>query len=344
MNASAKTSVPSASLAAANAPSPTPHVVSGDTKPASPRNPGPSWGFSAIRLLDRVLPEFLYRPLRIAGTWVGVAAMPIQRRHSRDYLRIILGREPLLIEIFRHFFAFEESLLIKLRAASGRIPRTVLAPGSEHFKTFVNSGRYAFLGSFHVGHSDLLGFLLGPVENHRVFMVRQRVGNSHDTEKLGALFGQWLKFIWVNEPENLLFALKEAVASEGSVALKCDRLEFSAKTEAFDFLGARRVFPFTIYHLALIFAMPVLLTFGVPGASGETIIHSSPVWEPDKIRPRAANLASAHAHFQEFLRQLEAHLRLDPYLWFNFLPLNPPASSVPAIAPETPRQRPLPVR
>jgi predicted LPLAT superfamily acyltransferase len=318
--------------------------ASSSTAASAPRNPGPSWGYRLIRFLDRVLPEFLYRPLRAAGTWVSVAAMPLQRRHSREYLRAIFGREPRLIEVFRHFFAFEESLMVKLRVASGKIPRTILAPGSEHFKTFVNSGRYAFLGTFHVGHSDLLGFLLGPVENHRVFMVRQRVGNSHDTDKLGTLFGQWIRFIWVNEPENLLFALKEAVSAGGSIALKCDRLEFSAKTDVFEFLGERRVFPFTIYHLALIFDQPVLLTLGAPGAPGETIIHSSPRWDPDKTLSRSANLARAHAHFQDFLRLLESQLRLNPYLWFNFLPLNPPASTLPAAAPEAPRRRLLPTR
>ncbi len=311
-----------------------------ESPPAPPpavRNPGPSWGYRLLRSLDRVLPEFIYRPLRAAGTWVSLAFMPEQRRHSRAYLRTIFEREPRLIEVFRHFFAFEEALLMKLRAASGRIPRTVLAPGSEHFKTFVNSGRHAFLGTFHVGHSDLLGFLLGPVENHRVFMVRQRVGNSHDTDRLGTLFGQWIQFIWVNEPENLLFALKDAVASGGSVAMKCDRLEFSAKTESFEFLGARRLFPFTIYHLAQIFDLPVLLTLGVPGARDEAIIHSSPCWEPDRSVSRAENMRRAHAHFQDFLRQLEAHLRLNPYLWFNFIPLNPPANVAAPDAAPSPR-------
>ena len=63
------------------------------------------------------------------------------------------------------------------------------------------------MGTFHVGHSDLTGFLLGRQEHRRVFMVRQRVANSHDTEILGAEFAAWVTFIWVNEVENLLFAL-----------------------------------------------------------------------------------------------------------------------------------------
>ena len=326
---------PASPVAPPSAPAPAP----------SPRNPGPSWGYSLIQLCDRFLPEFLFRPLRAAGTWVSLAFMPAQRGHSRDYLRIILGREPRLREIFRHFFAFEESLLLKLRAASGRLPPTAMAPDSEHFKIFVNSGRNAFLGTFHVGHSDLLGFMLGPRENHRVFMVRQRVGNSRDTEKLGALFGRWISFIWVNEPENLLFALKEAVAAGGSIAMKCDRLEFSSKSEPFHFLGAHRVFPFTIYHLALIFDLPVLFSFGVPGDDGVSVIHASPRWEPDRTRSRALNMDSARAHFQAFLNHLESVLRVNPYLWFNFLPLNPPADlSAPPAPPAARPSRLAPAR
>jgi predicted LPLAT superfamily acyltransferase len=155
-------------------------------------------------------------------------------------------------------------------------------------------------------------------------MIRQRVGNSQDTDWLGARFGDWVKYIWVNDPANLLFALKEAVTAGGSVALKCDRLEFSAKTEAFQFLGARRVFPFTIYHLALIFHLPVALCLGMPGGRDRSVVHSSPIFVPDDS-DKAANLARARVHFQDFLTRLEGFLREDPFLWFNFISLNPPA-------------------
>ena len=292
-----------------------------------PRNPGPSWGYRFMRLCDRLVPEPLFRPARAVGTWIALLNMPVQRRHSRDYLRIVLGREPTRREIFRHFFAFEEILMLKLRVANGRPHRGRLAGGSPDFHRFLDSKKPALLGTFHVGHSDLIGFIFGGQEKRRVSMIRQRVANSHDTEKLGQLFSQWVSFIWVNEGENLLFALKEAVAAGHSIALKCDRLEFSAKTEAFDFLGARRVFPFTIYHLALIFDLPVLLTVAVPGGPNESIVHSAPCWTPDASLSRAQNLALARAHFQGFLKQVETLLRVEPYWWFNFLPLNPEAAA-----------------
>lgn len=291
------------------------------TKPA-PRNPGPSWGYRFLRACDRALPEPLFRPLRLLGTAVAMLGMPAQRAHSRAYLEIITGRRTTWRDVLRHFFAFEEFLMLRLRVASGAKHRGILSPDALGFREFLASNSPALLGTFHVGHSDLTGFLLGPQERRRVFMVRQRVGNSHDTDILGARFAEWLTFIWVNESENLLFALKDAIASGGSVALKCDRLEFSAKTDVFEFLGARRKFPFTIYHLAQIFDVPVVLSVGFPHARGETIIYSSPRYLPD-TKNKAASLERAHVHFQEFLRFVEAKLREMPEQWFNFLELNP---------------------
>lgn len=291
---------------------------------SSPRNPGPSWGYRFLRLADR-LPEVIYRPVRAFGTWIALAGMKEQRRHSRDYLRVALGREPTLREVFRHFFAFEELLMLKLRVANGQPHRGVLAPGCDDFRRFLDHAEDAMLGTFHFAHSDLVGFLFGGQEKRRISMVRRRVANSHDVEELGRIYGRWVTFVWVNEGENLLFTLKEAIQRGGSLALNCDRLEHISRTASFVFLGARRLFPVTIYHLALIFERPVFLSVAVPGAPGESVIHSSPRWTADPAASRAANLACAHAHFQAFLIRVESLLRQNPYWWFNYLPLNPVA-------------------
>ena len=288
------------------------------------RNPGPSWGVRFLCTCDAVLPEFMFRPLRQVGTWVAMASMPVERANSRAYLRAVTGREPSLRDVFRHFFAFVEFLILRLRVARGSVHRGELMADAEGFHAILATGEPALFGTFHIGHSDLTGFLLGRQEKRRVFMLRQRLGNSHDIAVLGAQFAEWVSFIWVNDPENLLFALKEAIAAGGSVALKCDRLGFSSKMEAFEFLGAHRLFPFTIYHLALIFRLPVVLSVGLPDGPGRTAVHSSPLFRPDAAS-KAQNLARARAHFQEFLGRIEGFLRKDPLLWFNFTPLNPPA-------------------
>jgi predicted LPLAT superfamily acyltransferase len=126
-----------------------------------------------------------------------------------------------------------------------------------------------------------------------------------------------------------VFDLKAAIEAGESLALKCDRLEFSARTEPFHFLGARRLFPFTIYHLALMFDRPVVFCTAVADADDVLRVVASPVFRPDPLAGRAANLALARVHFQAVLTQLEILVRRHPLLWFNFEPLNPVAPDCP---------------
>jgi predicted LPLAT superfamily acyltransferase len=298
--------------------------------PALPRNPGPSWGYGFLVWAERWWPRWFFRPMLMAGTWVGLAFMPAQRAHSRAYLTIVLGRPARLVEVWRHFFAFANSLMLDLRAGRGVSVRCTLEPeNAVAFETLVRSDQPALFGTFHFGGSDLLGYLLSERGRH-VSILRQRVGNSDDTRLLGQRFAGRVSFLWVNDPANLLFDLKAAIESGDSLALKCDRLDFSAKSEPFYFLGARRMFPFTIYHLAMLFHQPVVFCTAVPDdAKDELRVFASPVFAPDPAAGREANTQAARAHFQAVLTQLEILVRRHPFLWFNFLPLNPePPASV----------------
>ncbi len=290
------------------------------------RNPGPSWGYGFLLWAERWWPRWFFRPVLMAGTWVGLVFMPAQRAHSRAYLAVVLGRPPRLLEVWRHFFAFADSLMLKLRAGRGvPLPRTVAPENAEALEALITSGRPALFGSFHFGHSDLLGYMLS-ARGRPVSILRLRIGNATDTRLLGERFGDKVSFLWVNDPANLLFDLKAAIEGGASLALKCDRLEFSTRNEPFDFLGARRLFPFAIYNLALLFDRPVVFCWSVPdGTENGMLILSSPVFTPNPAADRLANKETARRHFQAVLTQLEGLVRQHPYLWFNFLPLNPEA-------------------
>lgn len=290
----------------------------------APRNPGPSWGYAFLLWAERWWPRPLFRLGLMIGTWVGFAGMPLQRAHSRAYLRLVLGREPTPVECWRHFLAFAEFLMLKLRTGSGAVVVGRLEPDhAAAFDALVDSGRPALFGTFHFGYSDLLGFLLG-ARGRRVSLIRLKVDNSDDTRLLGERFAGQVSFLWVNDPANLLFELKSALDAGDSLAMKCDRLEFSAKAEPFHFLGAWRRFPFAIYHLAVLFDRPVVFCVATPAATPDELrVFASPIFEPDAAQSRAENLRRARAHFQAVLAQLETLVRQHPLLWFNFLPLNP---------------------
>jgi len=293
-----------------------------------PRNPGPGWGYGFLLWAERWWPGWFFRPMLMAGTWVGVACLPAQRAHSRAYLAVVLGRPATLTEVWRHFFAFAGFLMLKLRAGRGAAVHCGLAPeNAAAFEALVASNRPALFGTFHFGGSDLLGYLLGARGRH-VSILRLRVGNSADTHLLGARFAGQVAFLWVNDPATVLFELKAALEAGESLALKCDRLEFSARAEPFRFLGAARMFPFTIYHLALLFDRPVVFCTAVPAAGPDELrVFASPVFIPDPAAGREVNTQAARRHFQGVLAQLEALVRAHPFLWFNFLPLNPAVSA-----------------
>ncbi|HVW21967.1 MAG TPA: hypothetical protein VHC86_12205 [Opitutaceae bacterium] len=290
-----------------------------------PRNPGPSWGYPFLRACDRVLPEALFRPLRAAGTAVAVLAMPRQRRHSSDYLARVLPRPPGLRDNFRHFFAFEESLMARLRIANGRFFPCDYDASARDFQAWLEGGGPALLGTMHIGVSDMLGFQIGLHEGRRVHIVRRRTANSHDTEGLFRAGRGAVQFVWAGDPAELIFALRDAAGTGDPIALQCDRLENAAHAGAFAFLGARRLFPLTIYRLARIFGRPVLLTVGLPAPGGRSRLYGAPRFEVRGGEGREQTMERARAHFQSFLAQVEGLLRGHPYQWFNFMPLNPEA-------------------
>jgi hypothetical protein len=71
------------------------------------------------------------------------------------------------------------------------------------------------------------------------------------------------------------------------------------------------------------------MSVGVQMSAERSLLHASPIFQPVEGESREAALARARDHFQSFLRQVEAILRQQPCLWFNFTPFNPlaPAGS-----------------
>lgn len=289
----------------------------GGSRTGETRNPGPSWGYSFIALMNRILPWPLMKVVLWTSSLVSLCLMEKQRRYSRVFLESALGRTPTWEDCWRHFAAFSEFLAMRFDAAFGKDPVFETdSVSAQRFQSLVDGGKQSLQGTFHFGNSDLMGFWLSRFDLS-IRMVRFRVGNSSDLDWLEKRFGSKVAFLWVNDPSNIIFALKEAVEAGHSVAMKCDRVEHSSKIEKFSFLGAERWFPFTIYHLSILFDLPVSFSFGVPIKARRTRIFTSEVYRPTGDSKRE-KLNLARIHFEDTLKMLEALVRKYPYQWFNF--------------------------
>lgn len=286
------------------------------------RNPGPSWGYAFMLGLHRLTPwPVMLVCLRI-GSFFAMCGMPEERRYSKRFLANVLGRPTTWRDSWKHFTTFSEFLIRRFDCAGGREPQFESEGGSmERLRELTANKRQALHGTFHFGNSDLMGFWLSDFDVS-LKMLRYQVGNSNDLKWLEARYGDSVGFLWVNQPEDLLFQLKDAVDSGHSIALKCDRVEHSSKREVFEFLGERRLFPFTVYHLSILFDLPVLFSFGVAVEQNVTRIYSSSIFYPTGANKRE-KMTAARAHFQETLHLLERLVREYPYQWFNFFESSP---------------------
>ncbi len=290
--------------------------------PPDKRNPGPPFGYQLMNLGDRWFPESFKRACISLGSSIGASRMHDSRASSKHYLGLVLNRPATRKDINLHFEAFAESLLQRLRLTRGIQPRFYFEnpAAAEDFEKLCRSDQQALFGTFHVGQSDLLGCMLSHF-GRKIAMVRHRVSNSCDVEIMERTFANWVKILWINEPRNFLFELKEALDAGLSIGMQCDRIEHGGRLVPLGFLGARRQFPFTIYNLAKMFNLPVAFAFaGQPDTDGGIPVVTSPVFLPgDHGDPAAAG----REHFQQVLLSLENYLGKNPYIWFNFGDLNP---------------------
>jgi predicted LPLAT superfamily acyltransferase len=290
------------------------------------RNPGPESGYAWIGWSLQHLPAWFNQLGLRLGAAVALVTMPRQRKWSGEYLRLALGREPGWRDVWRHFHAFSRYLLLRLAIANGHEPRVRFAAGhGDELRAWLATGRPALYGTMHLGNSDLVGFFLGRIGG-RVHMIRKQVGNSEDTDRLARRYASHVTFIWINDWSRLILAMNDALRAGCSLAMQCDRPEYSSKLEAFEFFGQERRFPFTIYHLAIMHERPVVLSYAIPDHDDPagTVVFMLPIFHPRPEAGREANFAAARVHFQGFLATVEAQLRRTPYLWFNFTSMNPP--------------------
>lgn len=275
----------------------------------------------------RVLPAPVQDVLAWIGTHIAFSLMPQRRRWSRQYLETVLDRPVSAVDIWRHFHAFTQTLLAKVRSGLGQRVDVVCEGADRQTADVLFVGAPLIVGTFHVGASDLLGFSICTT-GRRVRMVRMQVDNSADLDRLIKVHGDAVGIIWVNNTHEMLLSLRDALESDATVAIQCDRSEGVENGESFRFLGADRLFRVSIYRLARLFNRRVIFCVAVPDGSYRRFrVLAHPGFDGSGLN-NAEFRAAAHSHFQDALNWLESILREHPLQWFNFLPLNPVARPV----------------
>lgn len=285
------------------------------------------WGmrflFFTYRVLGRGVFQFLLRPV-VAVFWVTARC---QRLASRDYLRRLRARAaalgvplPARLTSYRHFLRFGESLLDKLAAWHGDIPRaSVRVTDNPDVTRLFATKKGGLVLCPHIGNFEVFRALTtfsGQVIN-AIFYTRHAGRFNRLLREISP--DSQLRLISIADfgPATAV-SLQEKINAGEWVAMGADRTAPDNRKRAVRvrFLGADALLPQGPFLLAAALGCPVFILVVLDEPGGRTV-HVETFAERLDM-PRADRAAALSREAQRFADRLEHYCLRAPLDWFNF--------------------------
>jgi predicted LPLAT superfamily acyltransferase len=281
----------------------------------------PEWGRWFARAGVRIALA-LGRPLTwsllYAATFFFLVVSSGDRAVSRQYLRRALGREPTLLDVFRHFQSFATAILDRVYLLNGQYDRfDVRVQGEEIVAGMLARGQGCLLLGAHFGSFEIVRFLGRAARVPRISLVMYEENTRTLNAALNAINpGLAMRVISLGRIDSMLQV--ERVLAEGEfVGMLADRTLGEESAMPCPFLGAPARIPVGPFRIAAMLRQPVILMLGVYRGGNRYDIHfekladMSDIGRPDRER-------SIEEALRSYVRRLEHHCRAAPYNWFNF--------------------------
>ncbi|MEE2775275.1 MAG: hypothetical protein VYE73_00685 [Acidobacteriota bacterium] len=260
-----------------------------------------------------------------------VAAHPVARRASLDYLRRLRDahpeavgvprREPRWRDVMHHFHTFAELILDRFCFWAGRYDDfDVCVHGVECVTEHLDKGRGVVLLSAHLGSFDLLRVVARADK-----VAVNAVVFTSNAELINATFKRLDPHCDVRviemDPSSIrsAFEIKRCIDRGEIVALLGDRTGplGGRRVARVPFLGADAAFPQGPFMLPLLFGTPVVLSLALRSGPRTYDVHFETLADGERIA--AANRpAAARELATRFAQRLESHCARAPFQWFNF--------------------------
>jgi predicted LPLAT superfamily acyltransferase len=243
---------------------------------------------------------------------------PTARRHSREYLRRVLDREPTARDWFRQVFYFASNILDRLFLVNERYELfEVTTDGAELMEQQLASGGGTFLMGAHLGSFEIMSAVGRRQPGLRVAMAMY----EDNARKVSAMFkalnpANKSEVIALGQIEAML-RIRERLDEGVFVGILGDRTLGSEPGMLVEFLGRQALFPLGPMRAAAVLRRPVFFMVGL--YRGGNRYHTVFERLADFSELRAADRdAAVEAAIRRYAALLEKYCRSDPYNWFNF--------------------------
>ena len=247
-----------------------------------------------------------------------LAFSPAAKAASRMYLRRVLGREPHLADLFRHFHSFASTIHDRIFLINGRFDLfEIEVHGKALIDEVLAAGRGAFLMGAHMGSFEVVRAIGRNQPGLKVAMVMYQ----DNARKLNAALAEInpaaeQEIIPLGQIDSML-RVQSSLDDGVALGILSDRTLSGDPTLRLPFLGADAEFPLGPMRLAAMLKRPVLFMSGLYLGGNRYAIHFERLADFSTLE-RAGRDAAIRTAVEAYAASLERHCRAAPYNWFNF--------------------------
>ncbi len=255
--------------------------------------------------------------LRVATAYFLLFA-PRAGRASRAYLRRVLGREPRLRERYRHLFYFATTIHDRMFIADAHDdPLCIAIEGAELMHAQQATGRGAILLGAHLGSFEIVGMVGRRIPGVRVAMAMYEENAGKLPALLAALGRKGTAQIVPLGKVNSMLRIAECIDSGEFVGILADRSFGTEARQPVRLLGEAVGLPTGPMRIAAALGCPVIFIAGLYRGANRYQVVFEKVADFAGVHG-AARRSAIEAAIERYASLLEAHVRRDPYNWFNF--------------------------
>jgi predicted LPLAT superfamily acyltransferase len=273
-----------------------------------------------LRGISRHGGRMLARPLLVPITLYFLLRRGPERRASRAFLDVALGRPATWRDVARHLHTFASTILDRVFLLSGQIDRfDIRTRGLDTLHAQMDRGRGVLVLGSHLGSFDAMRVLGTKRPDATIRVVLDR-GQSRDMQELLDALNPALAANIIDagmDGPSIVLAIRDAADAGALVALLVDRAQPGEPTVAAPFFGRPAPFPTSPWMIAAMLKLPVVLAFGVY-RGGRRYDLDFELFSEGLDIPRHNRAERIADCVRAYAQALERRARAAPYNWFNF--------------------------